>query len=217
MRVVLIDTNEDAAVAAAAGIGTIAEAVRGDVADNDAMVATMGEIATRHGGIDVLINNAGIHSAEAMRFIGDLGVEKTRRMFDVNVMGVIHCSLAARPFMKYRAGASIINISSMAAFGSDKAYGVSKLAVRGLTISFAHEFADDGIRVNAIAPGLIFTDTIRAELPDAVLEQVVATQIIPRGGEERDIVETMMFLTSPRAAFITGETLKVSGGAMLHI
>lgn len=216
-RVVQMDLDLAAARAAAAEIGELAEAAPGDVADNAAMEALMADIAARHGGIDILVNNAGIHSAEANEYIGKLGIERTRRMFEVNVWGVIHCTLAARPHMAGRKGAAIVNIASMASYGAQKAYGVTKLAVRGLTASFAHELAPEGIRVNAIAPGLIFTDTIRAELPPEVVKQVLSIQILQREGEERDIVEALLYLASERASFVTGETLRVSGGATLQV
>lgn len=216
-KVVQIDLDLDAAKDAAQKIGPLAEAIQGDVADEAFMDAVMADVAARHGGIDILINNAGIHSTEANKPVGVLGVSKARRMFDVNMWGVVNCTLAARPHMTGRGGAAIINISSMAAYGATTAYGVSKLAVRGLTMSFAHELANEGIRVNAIAPGLIFTDTIRAELDPALIGYVMQTQIIKREGEERDIVEAMLYLASDRSSFMTGETIRVSGGATLQI
>ena len=216
-RVVLVDMDGEEAVRAAAAIGPLAEAVTGEVADAAAMQALMDDVASRHGGIDLLVNNAGIHSAEANRFIGEIGLERARRMFEVNVWGVINCTLAACPHMAGRAGASIVNIASTASYRAEKAYGVTKLAVRGLTVSFAHEFAAEGIRVNAIAPGMVMTDTIRAELPEPVVQMVLGTQIIKRTGEERDIVEALLNLASDRASFITGETLRVGGGSSLSV
>lgn len=217
MLVVQVDLDLDAAENAAAEIGPNAGAMQGDVADEPAMQDLMRTIAERHGGIDLLINNAGIHSAEANLPIGVLGTARTRRMFEVNVWGVINCTLAARPFMQGRRGASIINISSMAAYGSQMAYGVTKLAVRGLTASFAHELGAEGIRVNAIAPGLILTETIKAELPDDVRARVRAMQIVKRDGSEEDVVGAALWLASPAASFVTGETIRVSGGATLQV
>lgn len=219
-HVVLVELDLAAGLAAAEEIcaaGFSAEAVAGDVANEDQMISVMTDIAARHGGIDILINNAGIHSAAANKPIGVLGTKAARRMFEVNVWGVINCTLAARPHMAGRAGAAMVNIASMAAYGAAMAYGVTKLTVMGLTMSFAHELAAEGIRVNAIAPGLIFTDTIRAELDPALIGQVLQTQILKREGEERDIVEAMLYLASSRSSFMTGETIRVSGGATLSI
>lgn len=217
MKVIQVDLDLAAAQLAAAEIGPNAEAAAGDVSDEQAMHDLMQDIASRHGGIDILINNAGIHSAEANKPIGELGTARTRRMFEVNIWGVIYCTLAARPFMAGRGGAAIVNISSMAAYGSQMAYGVSKLAVRGLTVSFAHELGGDGIRVNALAPGLILTDTIRNELSPDVMAYVKGMQIVKRDGAEQDIVSAMLWLVSPGASFVTGETIRVSGGVTLQV
>jgi 3-oxoacyl-[acyl-carrier protein] reductase len=207
MRVALIDLDKAAVEQAAAEIGPKAMAFCGDVTDQTRIEAIFAEL----GGIDILINNAGLHSDEYSRPIGDMGLAKTRRLFEVNVMGVIGCTLAARPHMAGRAGASMINIASSAAFMGG-GYGTSKLAVIGLTITFARELAPDGIRVNAIAPGLMLTDTIRAELSPETLARVKAMQFLPIDGEESDIVEAMLYLTSEKARFVTGETLRVTGG-----
>jgi len=220
VRVVLADIDSAAAEEAAAQLragGGAALAVPCDVADEAQVTAAMARVVTEHGGIDILINNAGLHSAAYNLPMAALGVPKLHRLFDVNVMGVIICSLAARGAMAGRANAAIINISSSAAYGCYTAYGVSKLAVRGITMTLAHEFKADGIRVNAIAPGLIFTDTIRAELPQQAIDIVMRQQIVPREGEVKDIVEAMLYLVSPRSSFITGETLRVSGGFTLAI
>jgi 3-oxoacyl-[acyl-carrier protein] reductase len=167
-KIALIDLDQPAAEETAVALrksGAEALAIKGDVTDEAGMTRAMAEIAKAFDGIDILINNAGLHSTAYNQSLSVMGVEKLRRLFDVNVMGVAICSLAAREPMSGRDGAAIVNISSMAGYACATGYGVSKLAVRGLTLTMAREFAGEGIRVNAIAPGLVFTDTIRAELP----------------------------------------------------
>jgi NAD(P)-dependent dehydrogenase (short-subunit alcohol dehydrogenase family) len=218
-HVVLADIDGDAAQSAAAELTAAGGSVTGvacDVADETAVEAVIGEVVGRHGGLDILVNNAGLHAAYNRPFT-ELGLANVRRVLDVNVMGVVICSLAAQPAMRGRAGAAIVNISSSAAYANRSIYGVSKLAVRGLTVSFAREFAADGIRVNAIAPGLIFTDTVRAELSEAEAKRVLGEQILQREGEERDIVEALLYLVSSKASFVTGETLRVTGGFALSV
>jgi NAD(P)-dependent dehydrogenase (short-subunit alcohol dehydrogenase family) len=215
LHVVLVDIAGDVAEAAAAQIraaGGSAHGTFGDVTDEARMIAIMDQAARLHRGIDILINNAGLHSDEYGQPITKMGVAKTRRLFDVNVIGTVCCTLSALPHMRGRAGASIVNISSSAAHMGGSAYGDSKLAVAGLTVTFARELGGDGIRVNAISPGLILTDTIRAELPETTKARVKAMQLIAGDGEERDIVEAMLWLTSDKARFVTGEVLRVTGG-----
>jgi NAD(P)-dependent dehydrogenase (short-subunit alcohol dehydrogenase family) len=176
------------------------------------MAEVMAAAAKANGGIDLLVNNAGLHSDEYGQPILKLGLAKVRRLFDVNVMGVVCCTLAAAPHMAGRAGASIVNISSSAGHMGGSAYGDSKLAVAGLTITFARELGRQGIRVNAISPGLMLTETIAAELPPETKARVKAMQMIDDDGQERHIVDALMFLAGPKAGFITGEVLRVTGG-----
>lgn len=218
-HVVLADIDGAAAEAAAAELTAAGGSVTGvtcDVADETAVQAVVDEVAERHGGLDILVNNAGLHAAYNKPF-AELGLTKVRRVLDVNVMGVVICSLAAQRAMRGRPGAAVVNISSSAAYANRSVYGVSKLAVRGLTVSFAREFAADGIRVNAIAPGLILTDTVRADLNEADAKRVLGEQILRREGEEGDIVEALLYLVSSRSSFVTGETLRVTGGFALSV
>jgi NAD(P)-dependent dehydrogenase (short-subunit alcohol dehydrogenase family) len=155
-HVVLADIDGAAAVSGAAeiaGKGGSASGAACDVADEAGVAAMIGEAAAKHGGIDILVNNAGLHSAAYNKPSAEIGIAGLRRLFDVNVMGVYICSIAARQAMSGRDGAAMVNISSSAAYANRTAYGVSKLAVRGVTAQLAREFAADGIRVNAIAPG----------------------------------------------------------------
>ena len=212
-HVVLVDIDGAAAEAAAAeirGNARLATGLQGDVTDEARMQAVMAEAAALQGGIDILINNAGLHSDEYGQPILKMGYAKTRRLFEVNVMGTVCCTLAAAPFMKGREGACVVNISSSAAHMHGSAYGDSKLAVAGLTITFGRELAP--IRVNAISPGLMLTDTIRAELPPETMARVKAMQWLEEDGGPEHIVDAMLFLTSPQARFITGEVLRVTGG-----
>jgi 3-oxoacyl-[acyl-carrier protein] reductase len=212
-HVVLVDIDGAVAEKAAAGIrasGGLALGLEGDVTDEPRMLAVMAHAESLQGGIDILINNAGLHSDEYGQPITKMGYAKTRRLFEVNVMGTVCCTLAAAPHMKGRAGASIVNITSSAAHMGGSAYGDSKLAVAGLTITFGRELAP--VRVNAISPGLMLTDTIRAELPPETMARVKAMQWLPEDGGPEHIVDAMMFLTSDKARFITGEVLRVTGG-----
>lgn len=217
-RIVLADIDAPAAEEAAAELrsgGADVLPVTCDVADEEQVAAAIERTVAEYGGIDILINNAGLHSVAYAEPMSTSGVAKLRRLFDVNLMGVIICSLAAREAMAGRTDAVILNISSAAAYGCPTAYGVSKLAVRGLTMTLARDFAADGIRANAIAPGLIHTDTIKEELPDWAIDTVMKEQVLARKGEVADIVEAMLYLCSPKSSFITGETLRVSGGFTL--
>lgn len=214
-HVVLVDIDGAVAEAAAAeirGQGGSAEGVGGDVTDEARMADVMAQAAKAHGGIDLLVNNAGLHSDEYGQPVLKMGLAKVRRLFEVNVIGTVCCTLAAHPHMKGRKRASIVNIASSAAHLGGSAYGDSKLAVAGLTITFARELAPDGIRVNAISPGLILTETIKAELPPETKARVKAMQMSHQDGEERHIVDALMFLAGGKADFITGETLRVTGG-----
>lgn len=210
-KVVLIDRDGTAAQAAAAEIGAAAMSFAADVTDEMGIKAILSEVAGTLGGIDILINNAGLHSHEYSRPLAEMGIAKIRRLFEVNVIGTVVCTLAAQPHMAGRTGASVVNISSSAAF-SGGAYGTSKLAVIGMTMTSARELAADGIRVNAIAPGVILTDTIRTEMAPDTLRRIKSMQFLSADGEEQDIVDAMLFLTSAKSKFITGETLRVTGG-----
>ncbi|MCB2049197.1 MAG: SDR family NAD(P)-dependent oxidoreductase [Novosphingobium sp.] len=212
---VLVDLDGAAGEQAALELrekGWSAEALQGDVTDAARMDEVMQQAAGQNGGIDLLINNAGLHSDEYSQPMRVLGVEKVRRLFDVNVMGTVICTLAAVPFMAGRVGANVISISSMAAYPSGTAYGASKMTVAALTIAFASELGGEGIRVNAIAPGMILTETIKAELPQNIKDFVKRSQSLDADGAESDIVAAMLYLSGSGARFVTGETLRVTGG-----
>jgi 3-oxoacyl-[acyl-carrier protein] reductase len=197
---------------------TPALALACDVADEASVSVAVEHITERLGGIDLLVNNAARHLKRYNQPFSSLTSEEIRGLFDVNVLGVINCSVACRPSMAGRNGGAIVNISSAGGFMSTTPYSVTKLAVRGLTIAFATEFADDRIRVNGVAPTMTATDNLLNEFSEEEFERSVATrQLIRRRGTMDDITRTVLFLCSEEASFITGETLRVTGGASLAI
>jgi 3-oxoacyl-[acyl-carrier protein] reductase len=198
--------------------GTRALAVACDVADEHQVQHAVDVAATELGGIDILINNAGKHLTKYNQPFSVLERKDIRDLFDVNVMGVVNCSVSARPVMAGRGGGVMVNISSMAAYLNVTPYSVSKLTVRGLTIAFATEFAADNIRVNGIAPGLMATENAIDDLPSELVDEYVQQhQLIHRLGQMEDIVNAMLYLCSDESSFMTGETLKVTGGFPLNI
>ena len=218
--VVVADIDADTAEQTAAELvssGALAIAVECDVADADQVDAAVATTIDRFGGIDIVINNAGLHLTKYNRPFGALSRDEVRGLFDVNVMGVINVTLACRDSMRKRGGGVVLNISSMAGYMSATPYAVSKLAVRGLTVAFATELAPDRIRVNALAPGLMNTENALADLPRPLIDEFVnQRQLVNRLGTMGDVVSAMLFLCSDEASFITGETLKVSGGYPLN-
>jgi NAD(P)-dependent dehydrogenase (short-subunit alcohol dehydrogenase family) len=219
--VAIVDIDPAGAASAAETLkaeGHQALAIACDVGDETAVAAAVARTSEAFGGVDILINNAGLHSARYNVPFETLGAAETRRLFEVNIMGVVNCSLACKPVMAARGGGAICSLSSIAGYSISSPYGVSKLAVRGLTIAFAREFADAKIRVNAVAPGLTGTDVVIRELPAEMFDEFAnKNQLIRRRGEIADIVAAILFLCSNEASFITGETLKVSGGFPLSV
>jgi len=189
-----------------------------DVADEKSVAGAVARAVDRFGGIDVLINNAGLHLTRYNQPFSTIPREDMRALFDVNVFGIVNTSTACLEPMRSRGGGAIVNISSMAAYNPITAYGVSKLTVRALTIALAHDFASAGIRCNAIAPGLIGTDSALADLPRPFVDSIVEDrQLVHRLGHVDDIVAMADYLCSDQSSFVTGETFKVSGGTPLWI
>ena len=218
---VIADIDDRQAAETAAELraeGATAMAVHCDVAKEGEVEDAVGKVIAELGGIDVLLNNAGLHLMKYNQPFSVLERADLRALFDVNVIGIVNCTLACRDSMRERGGGAVVNISSIASHLSISPYGVSKLAVRGLTIALATELADHRIRVNAIAPGLMATENAMADLPEDLVDDFVNNrQLVHRLGTMDDIVATTLFLCSAEAGFITGETIRVSGGYPLAI
>jgi NAD(P)-dependent dehydrogenase (short-subunit alcohol dehydrogenase family) len=219
--VAVVDVDIDEAKAAAdelSGLGGRAVAVRCDVSDDADVDRAVAQAVDAFGGIDILLNNAGKHLSKYNQPFGALSRRDVRELFDVNVIGVVNCTLSCRDAMRGRPGASIVNLASISGHMSNTPYGVSKLAVRGLTVAFAQELAPDGIRVNAISPGLMGTAMALADLPEAAVQELVNNrQLIHRIATPEDVVGVALFLCSDAARFVTGETVMVSGGYPLGV
>ena len=187
-----------------------------DVRDTEAAEAMAQAAVDSFGGVDILINNAGIHLEHAQLPFTLEAVPKWREVFDVNVIGALVCSAACRDAMAARGGGAIVNMSSMAAYGGGGAYSVSKLALNSLSVSLAAELGPLNIRVNGIAPGLVNSEAAVEwwNGPDRVgiREALVNGQMIKRHGLMDDLANAALFLCSEEASFITGQTILVDGG-----
>jgi len=219
--VVIADIDASAGEVTAAALrdgGAQAIAVDCNVADEVAVDAAVARTIDEFGGVDIVINNAGLHLLKYNQPFSVLPRADLRNLLDVNVVGVVNCTLACRASMSARGGGAVLNISSIAGYLSRSPYAISKLAVRGLTIALATELAPDKIRVNAIAPGLMGTENALDGLPKEMVDDFVDNlQLVHRLGTMDDIVAAALWLCSTEAGFITGETLKVSGGYPLSM
>lgn len=216
--VAIADLNAGAARRAADALGGPAISIACDVADPETVERAVAQVVEELGGVDLLVNNAGLHLGGYVRPVSELPVEDWRRLLDVNVLGVVHCAKACRASMRERGGGAIVNVASMAAYKGENAYGISKLAVRGLTVALARDFAPDNIRVCGVAPGFIASETAMRLFPEDRRERYVnEVQLVRRLGQVDDIAKAVLFLLSDDASFVTAETMLVSGGAYTRI
>lgn len=170
------------------------------------------KIKDLYGKIDILVNNAGISARES---IYEYKEEDFKNIMDLNVNAVFNCSKAVSLIMKENKGGVILNTSSMVSiYGqpSGCGYPASKFAVNGLAKSLARELGKDGIRVNAVAPGIILTDMMKS-VPDNVIEPLIKTIPLGRIGRAEDVANAFLFLASDMASYITGAILPVDGAA----
>ena len=217
------DINEEAGKQVCAdGEGDL-RFVHCDVSDTASIKALMDHAAAETGGIDVVFNNAAAGGARPP--IDEIEPQEWDMTMDLVLRSVAFGIRYAVPHMKGRKGASIVNVSSVAAVGpgySPTAYAVAKCGVLHLSKCAATDLAQHGIRVNAVQPGFINTNifTTSLEIPEemkVMAKQVIAqassnAQPVPRGGQPRDIAEAVAYLASDAASFVTGTSLIVDGG-----
>lgn len=168
------------------------------------------KIIGEYGRVDILINNAGV--SESTPFT-EYTSEIFDRVMDLNVKGVFHATRAAVEHMAERGKGVILSTSSMVSITgqpSGLAYPASKFAVNGMTVSLARELGPKGIRVNAVAPGIVETDMMKA-VPKEVIDPMIARIPLGRLGQPEDIANAFAFLASDEASYITGVILSVDG------
>jgi len=210
-KVVVSDVLVDAGKALAASLGDGVVFLRHDVSREDDWEAAIGLANERFGGLDVLVNNAGIlHTAT----IANHTLADYERVVSVNQIGVFLGTRAVIEPMTQRGGGSIVNTSSGAGLRATKycfAYAATKYAVTGMTASAALELARNRIRVNSIHPGLIDTPMVASDDPDATARLVRATPM-RRAGQPEEIARVALFLASDESSYMTGAHVSVDGG-----
>lgn len=199
-----------------AGGGT-AHAVQADIAEEADVLRLFAELDARYGRLDALINNAGI--LEPQMRLEQMDVARWQRVLATNVIGSFLCCREAIKRMSSQHGGDggvIVNVSSMAArLGSPNEYidyAAAKGAVDSLTIGLAREVAGEGIRVNAVRPGLIVTEIHAAGGEPGRIDRLKGSVPLQRGGEAEEVAEAILWLASEQSSYCTGTFIDVSGG-----
>jgi p-cumic alcohol dehydrogenase len=222
-RIVVADISDCSAtldlISKAGGTGVGVKLDVGDAASASAMAQAA---SSAFGRIDGLVNNAALYATVRGGRFDSIAEADWDAVMSINVKGIWNCCKAVVPVMRQSGGGSIVNISSLAAtygmpFGLH--YTTSKAAVIGLTRGLARELGRDGIRVNALAPGIVLTDATRqffGQKFDKAVERIRTDQTIQRNLMPVDLVGTVMWLLSEASSFVTGQTISVDGGTVMH-
>ena len=213
-HVVVCDLDQasiDAVVKTITGQGGKASGFVVDVTDRSSIDAMVSAVIAKYGRIDTLVNNAGIVQDARMINMTD---DQFDKVIDVNLKGTYNCAKAVIDAMLMQQSGVILNASSVVGiygnFGQTN-YAASKFGVIGMAKSWAREFGRNGIRANAVCPGMIETDIIKG-IPDKVLQTITERVPLGRLGKPEEIANTYAFLASDEASFINGAVIEVSGG-----
>jgi 3-oxoacyl-[acyl-carrier protein] reductase len=208
--------NEQAAAEAAAAVGSAGLLMRFDVADPGAVNQAFKQIVAGEGGVQILVNNAGV-AVNALT-LGAKDVD-WQRALAVNLGGAFNCTRAAlRSLIHAPGGGRIVNIASVVGetgSAGQGPYAAAKAGMLGLTKTWAREYASRGVTVNAVSPGFIETDMTAAGLAPERRAEILKT--IPLGcvGTPEDVAAAVVYLAGPGAAYVTGQVLRVNGGLLM--
>lgn len=216
-KLVIVDINE-AGVNETVDIikqsGHEAIGIKVDITSKESVDAMVKTVLDTFGRIDVLVNNAGISQKVTVE---DMTLDDMKRIFNVNMFGLFLCSQAVLEPMKKQKYGRIVNLSSVSGkcgggiFGGAH-YSASKAGVLGFSKNLAREVAADGITVNSVCPGLINTE-IWKSLPKEQADKIIADIPAGRPGEPQEVADTICFLASKEASYITGEDIDINGGS----
>jgi NAD(P)-dependent dehydrogenase (short-subunit alcohol dehydrogenase family) len=206
---------------AIAAAGGQALAVAADVTSPQSVATMVAETVLRFGSADILVNNAGLFGNLTLKPFDQIASSEWDAVMAVNVRGTFECARAVVPQMRGQGHGKIINIASGTVFkGSPMMlhYVTSKAAIVGFTRALARELGGDGIRVNCIAPGLVMSDNVKINPAWAadVVASNVASRAIRREAQPDDLIGTLIYLSAPDSDFLTGQTIVVDGGSVMH-
>jgi NAD(P)-dependent dehydrogenase (short-subunit alcohol dehydrogenase family) len=195
--------------------------IQADVSSEEDVERMVGQALERNGRIDILVNNAGLYASLEMRAFTEIPLEEWDRVMEVNVASMFLTCRAVVPVMRDQGGGKIVNISSGTPFRGVPFllhYVTSKGAIVALTRALAKELGKDSIHVNCVAPGFTMSDGVKSnpKVVEALRDVSVASRTLQRDQVPEDVVGAVVFLCTPAADFITGQTMVIDGGQYFH-
>jgi len=198
--------------------GGRATGLRVDISDPASVANMAAAAADSYGGVDILVNNAALMAELSYEPVISTSLQVWRKVLDVNLTGALNCAQAVAPMMRARGGGRIVNQLSGGAFPPTTLYGISKIALLGLTTTLARELGPDRITVNAIAPGAVRSAAGQSLTPpESPFRKMLESQVALRPeGEPDDLVGALVLLCSAAGAWITGQVIHVDGGWIIR-